>query len=472
MRNPLCFGALALALLLSGPSQADVPQAMPAHEALPEGWTATWLEEPVFNGRLRLVEAGPGDAPPVLLVHGLGENGWRDWREVIPELAADYRVLAIDLPGFGASSTVSREVPLSPASYSRLLSWLRAELELDELHLVGHSMGGAVALYHAADQPEGLASLTLVDVAGILQRTAFVRESVMAEYSDVWLPGRLGDHARRLINWGGSIVERLGMLPDFTEALRRSDAAWAAVLGDRANANAALSLIDTDFTDPIARLGMPVSIIWGDRDPIAPLRTGHLLEGRLATARLRVIEGAAHVPMQTHTDEFMAALNQALRSPPKTGRTLRAPAGEVTRDYVCRNERGGRISGDFRHVVIENCTDVHLFDVSARSVDIEGAIVRMTHVRVTAGEGPALKARGATVNATHVRLEGAPAVHVSDSRLDIAGGTLHARDAALRVGAPSIVILSVSEMRSARYSGGLHSAVRAENVVLDENFSR
>lgn len=471
MRNSLSwFVALALAMLLHGQALAEVPA--PGDDELPEDWRASWLDEPVFDGRLRLVEAGEPEAPPVLLVHGLGENGWRDWREVMHELAGDYRVLAIDLPGFGESSTVAREVPLSPASYSRLLSWLRAELALDELHLVGHSMGAAVALYHAAEQPGGLATLTLVDVAGVLQRTAFVRESVMAEYNDVWLPGRLGDHARRLINWGGSVVERLGMLPDFTEALRRSDAAWAAVLGDRANINAALSLVDTDFSRMISDLEISASIIWGDRDTIAPLRTGHLLEGRLETARLRVIEGAAHVPMQTHTDAFMAALNEALQSPPQAGHEWRRPQGEVTRDYVCRNESGGRISGDFRHVVIENCTDVHLFDVSARSVDIERAIVDLTHVRVVAGEGPALAARGATVNATNVWLEGEPAVRVSDSRLDIAGGSLRAREAALRVDERSIVIFSVSDMRSARYSGNLHSAVRAENAVLDESFAR
>jgi pimeloyl-ACP methyl ester carboxylesterase len=122
----------------------------------------------VFGGRVVLYRAGRRGAEPVVLVHGLGKIGARDWAHVIPALASRYEVYALDLPGFGASDKGNHLY--SPANYARVLDSLLAERVRRPFNLVGHSMGGVIALTFAADYPERVRRLVVADVAGCTAR--------------------------------------------------------------------------------------------------------------------------------------------------------------------------------------------------------------------------------------------------------------------------------------------------------------
>lgn len=101
-----------------------------------------------------------GEGDPVLLVHGLGANR-EDWRDVAPRLARHYRVIAVDLRGFGAC--VDQPGPYGPEVFAMdVLATLDA-LQLPRVRLVGHSMGGAVALTLALKHPERVAALFLAN---------------------------------------------------------------------------------------------------------------------------------------------------------------------------------------------------------------------------------------------------------------------------------------------------------------------
>jgi len=91
------------------------------------------------------VRAGSKDAPLLLLVHGLGENGFTDWLPVMPMLARRYRVLAVDLPGFGYSS--SPQAKFSPANYARVLANL-----LENVSKYTPSQSPVEVLVHPTDQ--------------------------------------------------------------------------------------------------------------------------------------------------------------------------------------------------------------------------------------------------------------------------------------------------------------------------------
>jgi pimeloyl-ACP methyl ester carboxylesterase len=401
----------------------------------------------------------------VLLVHGLGQNGLLDWWHTMGALAGDHHVVALDLPGFGRSTGARGQ--LTPARYARLLSWLIRELELGEVRLVGHSMGGAVALYHAGTYPEQVSQLVLVNAAGVLQRAAFLREQTTATGSASvdGLPGQIADQARRLFNWGGAFVERVGMMPDLIDLLRASDSAWGVLLGDRPNANAALGLIDTDFSHIVHGLAVPTTIIWGDRDTVSPMRTADMLHGRLARVDLRLIEGAAHVPMHSHRETFIDALRTALANPATAARP--APVWrEDGPDFRCENQRGQRLSGHYRRIEIHNC-EIHLHDLVATEIHINNAQVRLTHVRLRSPE-TALLVRNSSLVATNLDARGEPVVRGANARIDIAGGHLQANGEALRIDEQSSVILSTSRIDSGVYRGYLHGAVRAAATRLDD----
>ncbi|MEF8833626.1 MAG: alpha/beta fold hydrolase, partial [Halofilum sp. (in: g-proteobacteria)] len=404
---------------------------------LPERWQARRIEEPVFGSRIYMVEAGPAQATPVLLVHGLGQSGYQDWWETIEALESDYRVIALDLPGFARSTAAQGE--MSPARYARLLDWLARRLDLRDIQLVGHSMGAAVSLYYAGTYPERVDNVVLVDAAGILQRMAFLTAVASAQVQNYGLPDFLADRVRGLFQWGTGMVERLLLSSevDVVELLRRSDSAWDALLSDRPNVNAAIALLETDFSRVLARFDRPATVIWGEWDSVAPIRTGHMLHGLLPDNRLRVIEGAGHIPMRSHTGVFLDHLLEALAAPPSGSTATRREAAGGNPDYTCRGRRGETLSGNFHNIVLDDCPGMRLVDVSARRLTITASRdTRLRHVTVGptgAGGRPAIDITGSDVIATDLRAEGAPAVRINGGRIDIAGGLLIADDAALEV---------------------------------------
>lgn len=449
------------------PSFASQPADTVRDLPLPKRWNAYYLNDPVFNTRAYVVEAGRPNGPPVLLVHGLGQSGYQDWWEVMHDLETEYRVVTLDFPGFARSGMPAGQ--LSPARYARFLNWLMHQLDLTRVNLVGHSMGAAVALYLAGEYPARISNVILVDAAGVLQRVAFLREVAEEQVEDYRVPALFAEYKERLLNWGGQLAERFIIQSDLevTRVLRNSDQSWNAILSDQPNVNAAVSLLETDFSRVLARFDRPATIIWGRNDSVTPLRTGHLLHGRLPASTLHVIDGAGHVPMKTHTREFMARLRSALKHPP--GMNEGDPPEEPSQgNLVCSNQTGSTVSGVFDRIVIDRCPGMHLVNVRARLLVIsESPRVHLRNVTINS-ETVALDINASNVTATDIKASGNPAIRVDNSRLDIAGGLLDSPGAALRVVRRSTVILSVSRVDSGVRQGALHGAVVATDMVLDD----
>lgn len=116
--------------------------------------------------RLRLVESGSPEAPPVLLVHGFGASAYQ-WRFLMPALAkAGYHALAPDLPGHGFSEHALRDGEFTRDAYARRMWQLLDVLSVPTAPVIGHSMGGAIAAEMALQQPSRVASLALLSPAG------------------------------------------------------------------------------------------------------------------------------------------------------------------------------------------------------------------------------------------------------------------------------------------------------------------
>src|SRR5690606_29029378 len=102
-----------LIALLSKTAFADLIPASSAAHKLPEHWRSYWLDESEFDTRMFVTDTGKISAPVVMLVHGLGQNGLRDWLPIVSVLEKEYRVVLLDLPGFANSPTPVAK--LSPA---------------------------------------------------------------------------------------------------------------------------------------------------------------------------------------------------------------------------------------------------------------------------------------------------------------------------------------------------------------------
>ena len=113
-----------------------------------------FIREPIFNSKIYFYESGKGHAKSVVLIHGIGDEGAEIWKNLIPELENKYHVVALDLPGFARSS---KENDLySPQNYAAFINWIVKKYTKGPLYIIGHSLGGAIALYYAGTYPENL----------------------------------------------------------------------------------------------------------------------------------------------------------------------------------------------------------------------------------------------------------------------------------------------------------------------------
>lgn len=413
---------------------------------------------PLSGGQHVLVaEAGMEHAQTVLLVHGLGNNAHRDWRTTIAPLAQRFHVIALDLPGFGAS-----QAPAGVHSFDQVAQTLVEVLDRHaagrRVHVVGHSLGGAASLHFAHRHADRVERLVLVDAAGILHKSVFAQHLTRPGAPAFGL-----EPVDRFLAVAGERVRALhrgafGMLDDrfdFSRWLVETPSVRHALLGRHTQVDAALGLVEHDFTRAIRELRVPTTVIWGRDDPVAPLRTGEMLAARLPDARWRVIDGAQHVPMNEQPAVFNTLLLSALAEPLTPRFTPVEPEDERGR-VVCRNTAGMRYSGVYESLTLENCSGVRIENARIGRLVMVGSSATLEHSVIDAVDGVALDVQRSRIMATAVRLKGRVALRAAASHLDFAGTSLAASEKSIEMPSPSRLYFSVSEVESAGRAADAH----------------
>ena len=260
------------------------------------------------------LEAGAG--PVLLMLHGHEQNA-ASWRRVMPALARDRRVIAVSLPGHGGTAP-----PVDGYAPSRHLAPLIADfldaLGIGPVDVVGHSVGGAVALHLALADPTRLRTLTLVASAGL-------GRGVNPLIALDTLPG-LGEFAIMLSRLPGGHLQRtmLSAAMLFAQPWRvpADFFAEAHALGRRAGqleASTALARAMFDASgqrevllDRLHTLTVPSLVIWGAWDLVLPAHQGRAAVERLPHGRLALFAGCGHMPHVEQPDRFVAELRRLL----------------------------------------------------------------------------------------------------------------------------------------------------------------
>ncbi|RUT25458.1 acetoin dehydrogenase dihydrolipoyllysine-residue acetyltransferase subunit [Asaia sp. W19] len=234
---------------------------------------------------LRIQESGltAGDHLPILLIHGFA-GSLENWMLIQPALAEHTRVIAVDLPGHGGSS--KRVDDGATDTLALPLVELMNALSLEKAHLVGHSLGGAIALQLSALAPDRVASLTLVAPAGLGETLngSFIEGILTADRRKTLEPIlSLLVHDKGLIS--RQMVEEMIRFKRLDHALDclRTIAA-ASFDGDRQK----ISLLPI-----MAAFPGPVSVFWGEEDEILPMLRAESLPDRAA---LTLFSGCGHMP--------------------------------------------------------------------------------------------------------------------------------------------------------------------------------
>ena len=432
-----------------------IPSAT-AQAVPPETLVETVVAEPVFHGKAHIFTAGRESAPTVVLVHGLGDNGARDWATLIPVLARDYRVVAFDLPGFGRSSKGNEYY--SPDRYADFLRYLMVEhFHTRTFSLVGHSMGGAIALRYAARFPQEVTALVLAGVPGILHPMAYSKflSHIGIDYFPNLYPAQ-DDHIQNLVNSFLRLTNRVRPLPSVIVAnptLRQS------ILKADPTKIAGLSLALEDFSADLPRVQAPVLVLWGRHDSVAPLRNGQILAAGLPQAQLEVFEKSGHTPMDDVPERFNARVAAFLSSPVLEQRNdvlrrkLAAPAS--SRIGNCEGRRGMIFEGEYDRINISRCRDTLVRNARVRELQIREAAVKIEDSLIGGPDGR-LYVDDARVTITSSVIEGKVAITALEAHLDIAGSRIIGTEAALVAPFSSEVLFSLSWVQSPHFHGNLH----------------
>lgn len=253
-----------------------------------------------------------GSGPAVLLVHGITSSS-RTWRQVIPGLAEDFDVIAPDLLGHGRSGKPRGDYSLG--AYASGLRDLLAVLDVDRVTVVGHSLGGGVAMQFAYQFPERLERLVLVDSGGLGEEVSLVLRAATLPGAEFVLPLLFGPVPRTAGRTIGSVLGRLGVRASAnTRGLVEGLDSLGNAEARRAFVHTARSVIDPagQRVDARDRLylssGVPTMLVWGEHDRIIPLAHGEGAHELMPHSRLEVFPRAGHFPFNDDPERFVDVL--------------------------------------------------------------------------------------------------------------------------------------------------------------------
>lgn len=249
-----------------------------------------------------------GEGPAVLLVHGFGASSYA-WREVAADLAAEYRVLAIDLAGFGLTERPNRKADYSRFAQGELILAVLDALGIDKVHLVGHSYGGSISVALAVRRAERVASLSLVDAAA--PEYPQVRRSPLAAFRPLtYLFVRALSLRRSRVEHG--LLRSTADDSIVTDAL--IDEYWRRLTVE--GSPRAFWGLTAPYEDPqglvtAADLRVPTLVVWGEEDALIPAAGARQATRiQMPGSRFVVLPGAGHAPMEDAPHELAAVLRR------------------------------------------------------------------------------------------------------------------------------------------------------------------
>ena len=254
-----------------------------------------------------------GEGPAIVLIHGLA-GSWRNWLENIPRLADRHRVVALDLPGFGASPLPQQEITMP--GYGSVVAELVRKLDLPpDTVLVGHSMGGVVTTEAMLRAPDSFAGGCLVAAAGPgATRTPEAAEEfahrLVSLYQARPAPGPSRSFSRRRLKTAqlAPFIAHPGQLGSeiLWELL-----AWGA--RPPGLAQAALALGRLDGREALSGIERPVLLLWGTRDLLVPLRVAYAYQRRLPDSELVVLQDTGHMVQMERPARFNREVEEFVR---------------------------------------------------------------------------------------------------------------------------------------------------------------
>lgn len=237
-----------------------------------------------------------GEGENIILLHGWG-GSTESFAPVFKYLAQKFRVISIDLPGFGQSQKPG-EV-WGTRDYAEFLKSFMDTLGIEKATLIGHSFGGRISIYFAAHQPDRIKKMVLVNSAGLIKKRP------LSYHLKVYTYKVLKKVVTLLPFAGEEAVNRLrGM---FGSADYRQAGPMRKIL---------VKIVNEDLKPLLKKIQAPTLLIWGEQDEITPVEFGRIMEREIDDAGLVVLKNAGHFSYLDRLNQFLIIIDNFLGGGP------------------------------------------------------------------------------------------------------------------------------------------------------------
>jgi pimeloyl-ACP methyl ester carboxylesterase len=289
----------------------------------------------IHGYRRAFVDVGAG--PPLLLIHGIGDSS-DTFVDLIPELAREHRVIAPDLLGHGRSDKPRADY--SVAAYANAMRDLLSVLDVDRVTIVGHSLGGGVAMQFAYQYPHRCERLILVSSGGVCREVHPILRLAATPGAGLLLSliglrwVRTAGHAGAILLKGldtdlGRDADDLLRVYDTLPDGKARRAFFRTLRGAIDYKGQLITMLDRCYLAG----KMPTLLVWGARDAVIPIIHGRIAHTAMAGSRLEVFERSGHFPHRQEPARFLSVVRDFLATT--------EPAEFSDKDF-CELLRGGR----------------------------------------------------------------------------------------------------------------------------------
>jgi pimeloyl-ACP methyl ester carboxylesterase len=266
----------------------------------------------------RVIYRIAGTGPPVVLIHGM-VNSSRHWEDVALRLADRYTVIAPDLIGHGDSATPRGDYSLG--AHAAGIRDLLSVIGIDHATIVGHSLGGGVAMQFFYQFPQRTDRLALVSSGGLGREVSPLLRAAALPGATAILRVAAHRHVLDGLWWSGERMRERGIATGvYVQAIARALRPLERAGARKAFIQTLRSVIDVHGQRVSARdrlyllRGFPTLIVWGERDNTIPLSHGRAAHHAIPGSRLVTLPRAAHFPHLEDPDGLSEALHEFIRS--------------------------------------------------------------------------------------------------------------------------------------------------------------
>lgn len=247
-----------------------------------------------------------GEGPVIVLIHGTGASlhTWEDWTK---DLIEDYRVIRLDLPAYGLTGQDPQK-RYSSKDYVDLLDAFLAELNVDQFHLAGNSLGGLISWLYASYHPEKLNKLILLDPSGFpFKNTPMViklaKTPVLNNFVRYVTPRSFIEKNIKEVYYDHSLIKAstIDRYYDLTLFEGNRDAFIDRAYIER-----------EDYRDRLTLIKSPTLILWGENDAWIPVSDAPKFKASIENAQVVIMPKTGHVPMEERPKESLAIVKAFL----------------------------------------------------------------------------------------------------------------------------------------------------------------